>query len=358
MLIQGSDFNLLFDGGSSDDSRGISASENNSRLLAYLWTALGPSRPRGCQPGEMADDLGEDPEITIATVVLSHPHADHGAMLDEVLRGFRVEHIYDSGAVNDAAFYAAFIAAVASEPGVTYRTAITPPASATTVTLSGTEHTIASNWVQFSESPSELDKIDLCAGASFRILHANGDARADFDENSIVLRVDLGGTSILLTGDAESGPRLPPAGTLGDIERHLVETYSHAIDVDILQVGHHGPETSSRQAFLDVVSPSWALIGAGPKKYASVVLPDATIVSAVTTTVGDAERVLRTDDNDSAGCPGSVTNDARPGGCDNHVLEISGGCCRICTTGQACGDSTIEATLSRAGQKSSGYSSN
>ena len=67
VLIQGSDFNLLFDGGSGDDSRGISASENNSRLLAYLWAALGPSGPRGCQPGKIVDDLADDPEVTIAT---------------------------------------------------------------------------------------------------------------------------------------------------------------------------------------------------------------------------------------------------------------------------------------------------
>jgi hypothetical protein len=36
ILVQGHDFNLLFDGGSGDDSRGISSTENNSRLLAYF----------------------------------------------------------------------------------------------------------------------------------------------------------------------------------------------------------------------------------------------------------------------------------------------------------------------------------
>jgi hypothetical protein len=64
------------------------------------------------------------------------------------------------------------IAAVASEPAVTYQTAITPPASAT-VTVSGTTHTIAGDWVHFFESSSEVDKIDLGDEASFRILHAS-----------------------------------------------------------------------------------------------------------------------------------------------------------------------------------------
>lgn len=56
ILIQGHDFNLLFDGGSGDDSRGISATENSSRLLAYLWEAIGPSGPKGCQPGNVSLD--------------------------------------------------------------------------------------------------------------------------------------------------------------------------------------------------------------------------------------------------------------------------------------------------------------
>lgn len=46
ILVQGHDFNLLVDGGSGDDSRGISATENSSRLLAYLWDAIGPSGRR------------------------------------------------------------------------------------------------------------------------------------------------------------------------------------------------------------------------------------------------------------------------------------------------------------------------
>jgi hypothetical protein len=88
------DFNLLFDGGSADDKRGISATQNNSRLIAYLWEAIGPSGPKGCQPGNVSSDPGPDPERTIQTVVFSHPHEDHGVMLDEVLHCYSVEDVY------------------------------------------------------------------------------------------------------------------------------------------------------------------------------------------------------------------------------------------------------------------------
>jgi competence protein ComEC len=95
--------------------------------------------------------------------------------------------------------------------------------------------------------------------------------------------------------------------------------------VDILQVGHHGSETSSRLEFLNAVSPQWALIGAGPKKYSGHVLPDDSVVSALVDVVGDASRILRTDENDAAGC--SVADrigddDHRPGGCDNYILDF------------------------------------
>jgi hypothetical protein len=42
---------------------------------------------------------------------------------------------------------------------------------------------------------------------------------------------------------------------------------------------------------LNAVSPQWALIGAGPKSYAGHVLPDPSVVAALTELVGDASRM-------------------------------------------------------------------
>lgn len=120
-------------------------------------------------------------------------------MLDEVLRCYKVEQVYDSGAINDAVFYGEFVAAVASEPGVTYHTVVAPPASKK-MTVKGVTHAIGGQWVQFSEGAHDGDRVTLGQGSSFRILHADGERHSDPNQNSIVLRVDLGTTSLLLTG--------------------------------------------------------------------------------------------------------------------------------------------------------------
>jgi competence protein ComEC len=61
-----------------------------------------------------------------------------------------------------------------------------------------------------------------------------------------------------------------PAGTLllaGDIEaaqeRRLLEVYgAQGLAADVLLVPHHGSATSSTEAFVDAVSPRWAIVQA------------------------------------------------------------------------------------------------
>ena len=66
-----------------------------------------------------------------------------------------------------------------------------------------------------------------------------------------MLRIDYGQTSFLLTGDMES-----------DAEKDLVESGAN-LDVDVLQVGHHGSETSTSYVFLNEVLPEMGVISVG-----------------------------------------------------------------------------------------------
>lgn len=305
ILVQGHDFNMLFDGGSGD------ASEKPLRVVSYLAKALGPSGDESCvAKGEAAPNT----RVKLDHVVLSHPHMDHGSALDLVVHCFDVGQIWDSGAINETVFYRDFLEEVAKS-SASYHTAADVP-SDRTVNVKGASITIK-NWSRFSES----DEIRLGESAKATILHAEGKKKDDFNENSIVLAVELGATRLLLTGDAESGPRKDPSEEPGDIEEFLLDHHKESLRADILQVGHHGSKTSSRRVFLDAIKPKLALVSAGPKKYATVVLPDAEVIEALRA-VG--AQVLRTDEHDG-GCPipRRIGPDTGPGGCDTFIITIT-----------------------------------
>ena len=74
---------------------------------------------------------------------------------------------------------------------------------------------------------------------------------SDENNNSIVLRIDYGPTSLLLTGDAES-----------EAEADMIKA-GLPLQADVLKVGHHGSNGSTSAPFLAAVTPSEAVIQVG-----------------------------------------------------------------------------------------------
>ena len=74
---------------------------------------------------------------------------------------------------------------------------------------------------------------------------------SDTNDTSIVLRIDYGSTSFLLTGDMEK-----------TAETDLVNSGAN-LKADVLQVGHHGSSTSTGYLFLNAVLPEMAVISCG-----------------------------------------------------------------------------------------------
>lgn len=304
ILVRGADFALLYDAGTNDRE------ERPMRVAAYLAAALGPSGDDLCVPrGQPAPTARR----RIDHVVLSHPHLDHASALDLVLHCYDVTHFWDSGRVAQTVFYRELVARIASSP-LTYHTAASVPAG-NAVTVKELTVTIP-KWERFSEG----DTVALGERSRFTILHAEPKEHSDANRNSVVVRVELGRTSLLLVGDAESGERKDPSAPPGDVEQHLLDHHRQAIRADVLQVGHHGSKTSSRRAFLDAVKPHLALVSTGPKQYGGTTLPDPEVLQALET-VG--ARLLRTDERDRA-CPisGRIGGDSGPGGCDSWVILI------------------------------------
>lgn len=74
----------------------------------------------------------------------------------------------------------------------------------------------------------------------------------DHNSNSIIMRVEVDGSSVMYTGDAEHRT-----------EKDMLEDYPYGLKSDILKVGHHGSSTSTSEVFLDAVSPAYAVISCG-----------------------------------------------------------------------------------------------
>lgn len=89
--------------------------------------------------------------------------------------------------------------------------------------------------------------------ADFCVLAPLSEKYTDWNDYSVVLRLSFGSRSVLFTGDAEKTS-----------EREMTEHYSRTdLQADVLKVGHHGSRTSTTDAFLALVRPSYAVISCG-----------------------------------------------------------------------------------------------
>jgi len=77
-------------------------------------------------------------------------------------------------------------------------------------------------------------------------------ASSDNNELSLVLKLNHGSSSVLLTGDAG----LPT-------EKELIRCFGASLASTILKVGHHGSDSSTSADFVATVSPAAAVISAG-----------------------------------------------------------------------------------------------
>jgi competence protein ComEC len=157
-------------------------------------------------------------------VVVTHPHDDHLWGLDAILdsrQGFKV------GAVLDAE--RPFTSVANHEwPRLLQQQNVTP--------------ILAQRGMQLALGSARLDV--LSPPHPF-LSHT----RNDENNNSVVLRLDVGGSRVLLTGDTEAEAE----AAMGDQD----------VRADVLKVGHHGSAYSSSDTWLDRVQPKIAVISCG-----------------------------------------------------------------------------------------------
>jgi competence protein ComEC len=304
IFVRGPDFTLLYDAGSNDD-RATGAKNRTAAFLAAVH-----------------------PDVTAVThVVLSHPHQDHVELLADIVRDHTIGDVWDSGAYNDICGYRAFLRAVA-DTGARYHTAKKDVGSETITLLpKAVCNEAGSNQitVQHGAHIGTNTPIPLGASASMRFLHVDGDKHSNFNDNSLVLRLELGTHVVMLMGDSEAGGRNNPssAPTAKSVEGKLLTCCTNDLRADVLVVAHHGSMSSSRKALLEAVGAKMFLVSVGPFPYNGTVLPDQVVIDELSN-----RGTLFCTNLDDDSCRTSSTkigaaNDGEPGGCSNVRVTLS-----------------------------------
>ncbi len=215
---------------------------------AALIQADGKNMLIDAGPDEKADDLlsylGDLGVKRLDLLLGTNPQEEHIGGMDEVLARYEVDTLWmpNTPAQITGTLLAAIqeegLESVAPKPGTTY---------------------------------------DL-GDALITILSPASQTYENLNDYSIVLRVDYGDTSYLFTGDA---------GELA--EREMLQN-GLDVDADVLKVGNHGNSGSSSQAFVDAVSPTWAVYSCGKGNTNSS--PDAGILTRLR---GAGSSILGTD---------------------------------------------------------------
>jgi competence protein ComEC len=189
---------------------------------------------------------------SIDLLILTHPHQDHLAGLLEVLRRYQVGQVLYPAIDYDSPLYDEWLRMVAEKE------------IKATLAAAG-------------------QRIDMGDGVIIEVLRpsfALPGAGPDIDRDSLVLRLEYGSVSFLLTADINS-----------ETEWELVRERAPLAST-VLKVAHHGSSTSTTEEFLAVVNPQVAVISVGADN--DFGLPDEEVVARLEGEVGQGN-VYRTD---------------------------------------------------------------
>ncbi len=155
-------------------------------------------------------------------IVATHPDIDHISGFNSILDEYSVDYFIHSGLLAGAPAYRS-IANKVRNSNIIVKTAV-----------SGEKIFLDNDMYLEILSPYLNQKIE------------------NPNDQSVVIKLIYGDTSVLLTGDASKL-----------IERNLISMYGSFLDSDILKLGHHGSKTSSDNSFTEKVNPEYGIISAG-----------------------------------------------------------------------------------------------
>lgn len=179
-----------------------STQDSSSKIISYLQS-------RGAKKLEF--------------VIFTHPHEDHIGCGDEVLQNFEVGVVYMNQEEETTASYEKLIREIKNSKK-----------------KHGTK----------VEMPENGDVFKL-GDISFTVVSDGSKYYDNTNNTSICVKMELGESEFLFTGDAEKA-----------VEQDILKSGAD-IDSDVFKCGHHGSSTSNSEDFLDAVSPKICVASCG-----------------------------------------------------------------------------------------------
>jgi competence protein ComEC len=192
---------------------------------------------------------------TIELVILTHPHADHLTGLVEVLKRYKVRQVLYPDLDYESPLFDEWLALI-DKKNINY-----------TLAQAG-------------------QQIKFSGGVILEVLNPQSPnltgTESDIDNNGVVLHLEIGEISFLLSADIMS-----------EAEFELMASRANLTST-VLKVAHHGSATSTGEEFLAVINPSIAVISVGEGNPFGH--PSLEVMERLKVKVGQ-ENVYRTDEN-------------------------------------------------------------
>jgi competence protein ComEC len=192
-------------------------------------------------------------------LIITHPHPDHMGGATEVFKAVKVLNVIDNGQTPSVP--ADLVAAQKPQAKQGKKPASQKPSKTATITkyYDDYKQALSSSGAHY-EQAAPGTKLDLGNGALLTILAPseplfNRDQMKtggnEANANSIVMRLDYGSFSMLLTGDAE------------DQTEHRMMTKDLNLQVEVMKLAHHGSKYATSEDFLKRVKPAVAIVSCG-----------------------------------------------------------------------------------------------